>query len=377
MNYSHWQQLNTKVRDEFLSYRLARQKGQPITNASRFCQLILDALSIAAILNNPTYRKKFRPLYEYRNGVNGTILPLGPAAAILSDPPDPTDIPEADCSIFFFRLMRGALDCRAPIELFVLAFNYSNQLLERFQNSRYFLDARGIEALEADIRKKLMTPEFAAAVVRTDVDEHPLIVMYRQSIRRVSDTYMRNGDYAGAVGCLIRELDRKYVKIRTISNHAKYEVIFWLYYYNHLLGVLPSDEIPSQIQKRKNQLEDWQVRRIEEFERPDIAGVELKQMSIRPTEGYIPWEARTTLLVSLPKFLPNVSLETDEGEIRIASITDPFVDPNFLFLHRQPFVVNGMPLAILSPAIGRADDAIIVEISIPRPFYPGIDLDHQ
>lgn len=374
MNSKQWRQLNERVSREFKAYQTARQQGLKIANAKRFCELAVDALTIAGVLDRTVNQKKYPPIFEYKNDLDGKVLKLGPAVVILSDLPDPNDISDADCSIFYFELLRGAIDSKAPAELLFLAFNYANQLLNRFQNHRYFTDGSKIEALEADLRKRMMARDCAESVVHGDSEEHPLVTMYRQSLRRVADTYMRTGNYAGSVGSLIREFDRKYQKIEGVSELARYEVLFWAHYYNRLLGVLPSDEFPDGFQKVKRQLKDWQIQAINEFENPGIEGVELRNMSIRPTEGHIPREAKTTIVVSLPTSLPEGVFQVDDCEIRIVPLSDPFSDPNFLFLHRQPIIMGGMPLAVLSPAIANESGATLVEVSLPKPFFPGIEL---
>lgn len=377
MNSRQWIELNRKVKDEFEKYQDARRKGISIRNLKRLCELVVDALRIAGILSKPINRKKYPLIFEYRNDLDGRVLELGPAVVLLSDLPDPASLPEADCAALYMNLLRGAIDSRAPVDLFILAFNYTNKLLDRFQDKRYFLDSASLEELELDLRKRLITHECAQCIMYEDEEENPLVRAYRQSIRRVADTYMRNGDYAGCIGSLLREFERRYTRIQGVSEPARYEVLFWTHYYNRLLGILPSEELPIGFQKVKHQLEHWQVQRIEEFENPDVESVDLRSMHIHPTEGYIPRDATTGIFLTIPTKIPEGVFRNDECEIRIEAIRDPFVDPNFLFLHRQPIVLNGMPLAILSPAIASDNDAKLIEISIPKPFHPGIELDEN
>ncbi|MBO9426971.1 hypothetical protein J7444_19710 [Labrenzia sp. R4_1] len=362
---------------EFESYQQALLRKQKINNTKRISNLVVNSLKIASTIQKYKKRKQNFEFYEYRSNINGKILELGPAAAILSDMPEPDNIPVSDCADFYFDLMRGAIDSHAPSELFFLVFNYANRLLVRFENTTFFSDSLSYEKLESEIRKRLISRSSCKTVIYDGDEEHPLIVGYRQSLRRVADNYMRNGDYAGSVGSLFRELEITYPFISGVSEHIHYQILFLSHYYNRLLGVLPPSEFPKGYESAKGRLEASQRETIEEFENPSIEGITLNNMAIRPIRGHIAHNAKTRLILPISTYLPPGTYFEDGCEIRVSQINDPYTDPNFLLLHRQPICMNGMPLAVLSPTLDRGKNATLVDIILPTPFTPGVDLDDQ
>jgi hypothetical protein len=101
-------------------------------------------------------------------------------------------------------------------------------------------------------------------------------------------------------------------------------------------------------------------------------------------EGHIRSDAHTLITLTLPTRLPEGVFQIGEWEIRTIHLSDPFGDPNFNFVHRRPIVLNGMPLAILSPTLRQTEDitpkiegVTLVEISINQPFHPDLEVDEN
>jgi len=66
--------------------------------------------------------------------------------------------------------------------------------------------------------------------------------------------------------------------------------------------------------------------------------------------------------------------EVGSWKIKVSPLTDPFSDPNFRFVNQQPFVINGMPLAVLSPTLWQTEGVILLEVSTTQPFHPDFEV---
>jgi hypothetical protein len=281
MNSQQWKKLNKQVADGFASFKSARAKGETINKIDRIGQFVTNALKLASVVSNPVTRKKFPPVYSYTNDVDGRVMPNGPAEVLLNSLPEPKTLFADACAHFYFVLVRGAIDSRAPADLFLRVLNYSNSLLEHFQDTHFFNDLDSFERLELDLRKRLLTNDCEKAIIGKNQAEYELVIAYRNSIRRVADAYLRHHDYGGSVGSLVREINTKYPKIPAVTDNVKYEILFWARYYNQLLGVLPPLELIDGFERMTGNVTEAQLQRIEDLKAPDIEDIELKNMSIR------------------------------------------------------------------------------------------------
>lgn len=375
MTPEKWQELNERFGKAYGSYRQVKAKGETIRNAEKVFQMLDDALKIASILYDPKSRNKQRPMYKYE--ANSQDLPFGLAPAVLSELPDPADFPAESCATFYQSLVQSLLSYTLPSDFFLQSLNYANQLLPQFQDTHYFIDAVKFEELERKLRRKLVHSSIAAQIEHDKEAEHPLVLAYRQSLRRVADTYLRNRDYAGAVGGLIRELDTKYPEIPSISTELEYEKLFWLHYYNQMLGVMPPEQLLGAGNGRREQLSQEQLQRIQEFESPDIEGLEMRGLSVSLADGHVAPGSSTAILLSVNAALPEGEHKLGDYSIRVFPLSDPFSDLNFRFINQQAFVINGMPLAVLSPALWHTEGLSMIEISCPQPFHPDFEVNED
>jgi hypothetical protein len=372
MNSANWKALNERFGKAYGSYRNAISTGDVVKNAEKVSEMLVDALKIAGLLYNPKTRKKLRPVYEYK--ADDQILPFGLAPAVLTQLPDPENFSKEDCANLYFTLVESMSDNRLPGDLFFQAFNYANQLLPQFQETSYFIETEAYEQLEKKLRQRMIRDDFAKLILPKGEAEHPLVTTYRQSLRRVADTYLRHRDYADAVGCLIREIDVKYPEVPKVSDEIEYEKLFWLHYYNQLLGVLPPSMLFKETEYLKSKLTEDQLQRIEDFETSEIDGIEIRDVSSRVMDGSIAPNSSTVIVLAVPAELPKGEYEVGNWKIRVSPLTDPFSDPNFRFVNQQPFVINGMPLAVLSPTLWQTEGVILLEFSTTQPFHPDFEV---
>lgn len=375
MNSRKWEDLNENFAKEYGSYRSARGKNEIVRNAEKVFLLVSDALEIAKTLYNAKESRRLQPEYIYE--ANGANMPFGLAPALLAELPGPENFSPEGSADFYYKLVNLLTANRLPAEIFLQAFNYANELLPRFQQTHYFTDLDSYEQLEKKLRKRLITRECADLVESGDTEQHVFVSAYRHSLRRVADTFLRQRDYAGAVGFLVRELSVKYPEIPGVTNEIRYEAIYWAHYYNQLLGVLPPLELFNDADDIKGKLTEYQIKAISEFECPSIDGVEVKDMSLRPVDGYISPNSSTKIVLTYPSELPEGEYQVGDWTVRVSSLTDPFSDPNFFFLNRQAFVMGGMPLAVISPVLQQREGVMLLELSSVQPFHPDLDVNED
>lgn len=372
MHSTKWKELNENFAREYSSYRNAKKNKEIVRNSEKVSQMVADALKISGHLYNSKNKKKLRPLYKYE--ANGRDMPLGLAPAVLAELPDPANFTREGCANFYFKLVSSAIENRLPGDLFLQALNYSHQLLNRFQDTHHFNDTASYESLEKKLRQRLIKNDCAKLIVQESTAEHVLVKAYRQSLRRVADTYLRHRDYAGAIACLVREIEVKYPDIPKVTELLHYEIMFWAHYYNNLLGVLPPLDLFGEAEKIKAKFTEPQRQAISDFERIEIDGIEMSNMTAHPVDGFITPNSSTCIVLTIPATLPEGEYDIDGWKVSVASITDPFTDPNFRFIHRQAMVVNGMPMAVLSPALWQTNGVMLLEITSSQPFHPDLDV---
>ena len=370
MKSAEWRALNEQTKKEFDSFVTAVRNKQKILNVNKLSSLLSSSLSIVSHEIKSKHRLSL--IYEVRD-LKGTRAPYGMASVILSNLPQAKDMSTDYAANMYYEILKCTYDKLIPAGLFFNIFNYTNSLIELISNNGVFNKNHEYGKYEKKFRDRLVSEDAIVYAVHEPENLIAIAKAFDQSLKRVANNHIRCKDYASAIESCLSEYKKNVPNYGDLRSDIKYHIIHNIYYYNNLLGVVPNESLLPDFNIAVNSLNEERRNLLIALKDPSIGGLEIKDINVSQVDGYINKKASTKIVFIVPYLFPIGDYVSDGWKIRVSQSDDPFLDPIFSLLHLQEFIVNGMPLALLSTALNLQGAFSIFCLESDELFRPTIE----